>query len=694
MQKKLKQINKVIVDGFKNPKVVLNNFKNGLINYTKENKLYLVFVLFAWLNAFFLQITTVGFDGKTPQSLLISLLVIMILGSFHHLFKNGSKQKYLITVFIFFSIITTVNSLYYNWYQSFATISILSTGKFLGDLGMGFDEQIFKLKDLIFPVILIAYFVVIKHTKIKEPHFSFNYFKKSIGVLLIVLFFVISNLTSVEKSRFISQWNREFVVSHFGIYAYQLSDIVKSVEPTLSGLFGYDNAIKNFNDYYAEKEDTSKIKNKYTNIYEGKNLITIHAESIQTFLIGLSINGQEITPNLNKLVKDSIYFDNFYPQVSVGTSSDTEFTINNSLMPTTVGTVFSSYFKRTFNSTPNLLKEKGYSTFIMHGNKASFWNRDQMYPHLGYDTFYSENDYEIDEEIGLGLSDKSFFRQSLQKLIDIHETEDNYYATLITLSNHTPFKDEDEMFDPLDLNYYYLNEFNEEEIQPYLTDTRLGKYLISSHYADQALGQFIDALNETNIMDDSVLVVYGDHDARLPRKDYNLLYNYNPETEKTYTTTDEQYIPFGEYEYEINRKVPLIIYSKETKAKHKETISTAMGMIDVMPTLGNMFNFYNKYQLGSDIFNLQDNTVIFPNGNFLTNKVYYNSQKGEYYTINNNVITEEYLQESQIKSEKILRVSSDLIIYDLIKIDREDSSKVNELEEERITPLYENQKNN
>src|SRR5574344_1948775 len=100
---------------------------------------------------------------------------------------------------------------------------------------------------------------------------------------------------------------------------------------------------------------------------------------------------------------------------------DTELTFNTSLLPASSGTVFVSYWDRLYSySTQNLLKQKGYYTFSMHGNNCTMWNRNNMYPSLGYDKFYCYKDaYNIDDVIGIGLSDKSFFRQSTDIIADI-----------------------------------------------------------------------------------------------------------------------------------------------------------------------------------------------------------------------------------------------------------------------------------
>jgi len=421
-------------------------------------------------------------------------------------------------------------------------------------------------------------------------------------------------------------------------------------------------------------------------------VIAIHAESIQSFVIGLKINGQEVTPNLNKLASSGLYFDNFYAQVSVGTSSDSEFTYATSLMPSNTGTAFVSYYDREYVTTQKLFQDKGYFTFAMHANNADYWNRRIMYKAIGYDKFYSKVDYEIDDWIGLGLSDKSFFRQSVEKIKTINEENELFYGTIIMLTNHTPFSGTDKYgeykFDDLDLALHekvYNEETGKYEIvdYPYLENTKLGKYLTSVHYADQALGEFINSLDEEGILDNTVIVLYGDHDARLPKEDYQKMYNYDKETDGILPSDTEGYIEFGSYEYELNRKVPFMIWTKD--GKYKGTNSNVMGMYDVLPTLGNMFGFSNDYALGNDIFRVgSDNVVVFPTGNWLTNTVYYNSQKNTAYALKNAVIDDEYIEKCNKYAEDLLNVSNAIIVYDLIGKSNEEQVNESEVIEKTI----------
>ena len=97
-----------------------------------------------------------------------------------------------------------------------------------------------------------------------------------------------------------------------------------------------------------------------------------------------------------------------------------------------------------------------------------------------------------------------------------------------------------------------------------------------------------------------------------------------------------------------------------------------MGMYDAMPTLGNMFGFYNKYQLGHDIFNvIGSNIVCFPNGNWVTDKAYYNSQKVEYLSLNGEAISEEEIKKNTEYTNKLLDVSNDIIVFNLLAKDED-----------------------
>ena len=110
--------------------------------------------------------------------------------------------------------------------------------------------------------------------------------------------------------------------------------------------------------------------------------------------------------------------------------------------------------------------------------------------------------------------------------------------------------------------------------------------------------------------------------------------------------------------------------------------TNVMSMYDVEPTLGNMFGYTNEYALGHDIFDIKDqNIVVFPNGNWLPNKIYYNSQKEEYLSLTEEAVSEEEIKKNNEYASKLLDVSNDIIVFDLLKEDQTDENRVIENQE-------------
>ena len=171
-------------------------------------------------------------------------------------------------------------------------------------------------------------------------------------------------------------------------------------------------------------------------------------------------------------------------------------------------------------------------------------------------------------------------------------------------------------------------------------------------------------------MNNTVFVFYGDHDAKLSRSEFKNYYNFDFETGEIKDESDPTYVDYDYYANELNKNTPLIIWTKDKQIKKE--VDYYMGMIDVLPTIGNMFGFKSKYALGNDIFEIKNNNIIpFPNGNFLTNKVYYNSGNEEYKVLSNEPIDESYIENCKNYTENIIELSDNIIVYDLIKYDKE-----------------------
>ena len=679
--------------------------KKSIIRYFSTNKLFVSFVLFAMIDAILLRNYTVH-NTFAFKPFICDLALLIIIGSFGYLFKPKKRFNY---YFIWLLVITTmcvINSIYYLFFTSFASFGLIAELGQVGAVGDSLIEK-FRVIDFIYIIFLALYYYIHRVLKVGNYYNYVGSVEKSkkmfAGTLLagfVVLIFTLVTITGTDASRLVKQWNREYIVQRFGIVLYQGNDLVQTLTPKINSLFGYDEAARNFREFYTEKikNDRNKKPNAYTNQLEGMNVVFVHMESIQNFLVDMEINGVEVAPTLNKLTREGLYFSNFYPQISVGTSSDTEFTLNTSLMPASSGTVFVSHFKKQFVAIPKLLSDKGYYTFSAHANASSMWNRNQMHPRLGYQDMYFKESYDFNEKtdrVGLGLKDEMFFEQLgpiMEKIEDDHEL---YMGTIIQLSNHSPFAATEwnpeiyEELGALDLTntYVYTNPRTGEQetkTDKYLEDTKLGNYLITVHYADLSLGKFIEYIENSDYYDNTVFVFYGDHDARLDKSEYQYYYNYNTETGEVYDEKDPEYYNYDYFAHEINRRTPLIFWTKNPeKAKLLKGVNNnVMGMYDILPTLGNMMGFYSPYALGHDIYDIgENNIVVFPNSNFVTNTIYYSASANNYITLKENaIIDEDYITNMKNYSEKILSVSNDIIIHDLIR--KEGPSLMAELENE------------
>src|SRR5690606_10056264 len=115
-------------------------------------------------------------------------------------------------------------------------------------------------------------------------------------------------------------------------------------------------------------------------------------------------------------IKNSINFTNVKEQIQEGVSSDAELMFNTGLYPTQKGSAFMSYGENEYFALPKLLKNMGYRTTAIHGDKATFWNRDIVYPNIGIERYVDEDLFEDKRFSGLGILDESLFRQSVKEI--------------------------------------------------------------------------------------------------------------------------------------------------------------------------------------------------------------------------------------------------------------------------------------
>jgi len=232
----------------------------------------------------------------------------------------------------------------------------------------------------------------------------------------------------------------------------------------------------------------------------GANLIVVQVESLQDFAVDFTVGGQEVMPHLRRWTGDSLRFTNVTDQTSEGRTSDAEFTTLTSLLPIDHGAVAFRFPGNHYAALPRVLTEHGYTTLSAVAFEPGFWNRQVMHPAYGFQRSLFEPDFQMTEQIGWGLNDHDFLQQMVPHL---EQQPRPFAAWLITLSLHHPFDSFPDAHKVLKLGA--------------LEGTSFGNYLHTMRFFDQALEDFRTALARDGLLDSSVLVVFGDHDAGFAR---------------------------------------------------------------------------------------------------------------------------------------------------------------------------------
>lgn len=232
-------------------------------------------------------------------------------------------------------------------------------------------------------------------------------------------------------------YNKIAQVDKGSIFGYHFLDISNTINANENTRYKTYEEVKISNleleDYYSKNYEQG---NDLYAIAEGKNVIILQLESVQNFVIDREINGKEITPNLNKFLKENIEFTNMVAQ-SYTTTADSEYSVLTSLYPLDNGQAFSSYYSSINNDIFRLYNNKGYSTSYMHGNDRGFWNRSAVYSRFNLsETVFIDNFEDTSEYINGYLADELLYRQAVDK---ISNYEKPFLTYLVAASSHTGF---------------------------------------------------------------------------------------------------------------------------------------------------------------------------------------------------------------------------------------------------------------
>lgn len=509
------------------------------------------------------KFTVLYYSAGKPQNMLLTTLRTTILLLALYLLLNfvAAKKNFPMRLVLheILALIVLSDMLYLKYFNVLPSIKDLQFLRILPTIWDSVNALFSPIYILLFAdsLLLITHHNYAgKYKKAPEPRTMPSLISAAILLLIAYADFSLSSIKSSGQA-----------YENFGLLHYHISQLSDTATAEKT-----DNHSTNLAQMPQENRKAVSEPRLF-GIAKDRNIIVIQIEALQDFPINMDYFGQELTPNLNKLLyKDSIYFNRYYQQLGKGGTSDAEFVTQNSLYPSMDLPAYSKYQNNKFMGLPMLLRERGYNTMAFHAYKPEFWNRQNVYPMLGYDRFINMHDFNPDEIFGWGLSDKYFFEQSAKYL---SAAKQPFYSFLITLSSHHP--------------YALPKKYKTVQLQPEHNDTTLGRYIQAIHYADEAFGLFIDKLKEYNLYENSIIAVYGDHRG---------IANGVPENDILMSE-----LLGHEYTFDESLNVPLIIHIPG--AGINETNIIVGGQMDFLPTMLNLLGIKeNRLKIfGQDLLN-------------------------------------------------------------------------------------------
>ncbi len=578
--------------------------KKNIKDVALNNVIFLIgVILLTYKSIFFCNVIGLNITQEAVKYTILVALLIMC-----PTINNKSKFGY-IYVNVVYTIITFIiyaNFLYYSYSTNFLSFYQIDNIQYANEIRSGVLCIINIKNILMFWVdnILIGLISVLCYKKFEKTVYHNPILK--IAFILVILIMNIYVVRSKINDIYIAKiYNKSLFVQNASIYHYHYEDI----KDYLSNLFAKEevNKEKIKQIYNKNLEDKSTITN-YTEIAKDYNVIILQLESLNEYIIGKRVNGKEIMPNLNKFFNENIYCSNMYNQ-GLGTTADSEFEMENSMYPLENGYVFQKYYSNNWSDIYTMLRNSGYYTSFMHPNVSTYWNREEVY-NQGYniEEYNDINSFPDIEVAGEFYSDEGFF----EKAVDIMNSYDKKFCTtLVSVTTHIPF-----YLDGVS-NLEDKLTITQEDVLGYKDET-FRNYLISCNFVDYAFGKFLEKLTQTGLMDNSILVVYGDHGTGLTgERGIEDLYNEN---NLKYTSLDDYtkdvHIPFG-------MKIP--------KISESSVIERAVSKIDIKPTILDLLGVKDDFSIGDSIFSNKDYSFIKGLGyvtskNYCINEIYYDRQ--------------------------------------------------------------------
>ena len=553
------------------------------------------------------------------------------------LYIKNSRASY-ITMLVLYTLATILlfsNVAYYREFTDFITINtMLGAAKVSSGLGAA-TFKLFRIYDLVYFIDIIILIALLATKKIKLDDRPVRA-RFAMAITTCSVFLFLGNLSMAEASRpelLKRTFSRDYIVKYLGINVFTAYDGVQTFKANQTRAQASENDVVSIENYV--KEHRVEPNKDMFGIAKGKNVIYIHLESLQQFMIDYKLKDEngvehEVTPFLNKLFhsKETFSFENMFHQVKSGKTSDAETLIENSFFGLNQGPLFTQLGgKNTFQAAPAILgQEAGYTSAVFHGNTGTFWNRNETYKHLGYNYFFDASYYDVNENNSFqyGLHDKPFFNQSVQYLEHLQQP---FYTKMIAVSNHYPYsqlKGDDAGF-PL----------------AQTKDATINGYFATANYLDKSVEEFFNYLKKTGLYDNSMIILYGDH--------YGISDSRNPDLAELLGKSAEDWTSFDNAQLQ---RIPLMFHIPgQEKGGIQKTFG---GQVDMLPTLLNLVGIDNsKYLLlGQDLFSKDNEQLVaFRNGNFMT--PLYTVVKDKIYDNNTGEQITEPTEEQQAKIDEL-----------------------------------------
>ncbi len=611
----------------------MKQYKNELINLLKNNVIFVIGVFLLVYKAIFLNYVL-----KIPVNLGVlffyNIMVAMLLMSPIINHKTKCSFFYLNIIYAVITLIIYANFLYYQYSSNFLSLYQIGNLQYSKEIGSGVITLI-NIKNIAlfwFDNLLVIIISILLYRKCTKTVYSNKILKIAFIIIILLLNrkIVTQNIDSIYKEK---SYNKSLVVQNISIYYYHYEDAKDYIKNLFIKEPVDEEKLKTI---YEQIQEEKTKETEYTGIAKDCNVIILQLESLNEYIIGKKVNGKEIMPNLNKFFQENIYCADMYNQ-GLGTTADSEFEMENSLYPLENGYVFQKYYNNTWFDIYTSLRENGYYTSFMHPNTSTFWNREEVYK-TGYhiDEYDDINQFPNIEDAGEFYSDEGFLEEAVKKM-ELYQGK--FCTTLVSVTTHIPFyltgiSDLDEKLT-----------LTEEDVKEYEEET-FRNYLLSCNFVDYAFGKFIKNLQETGLMENSILVVYGDHGAGITKiEDIKKLYEENGlEYTEFESTTKDVHIPSG-------IKIPGV-----TK---QEVIKRTLSKIDIKPTILSLLGVEDKFSLGTSIFSNNDEAFIKGLG-YITSQNYY--LNGKYYLRE----TLEEIEETKELQERMQRMENEIYLSDAI----------------------------